>query len=55
MLAAYRITYKNGIQYVTSMNATLEEAKHYFLGQWVNLGDIDCGDNMQQIIGVEEV
>lgn len=55
-LPAYRITYTNGQQIVTSMAAgvTLEEAKAYYIGHEFNLGEVDQ-DNMQTAVAVEQV
>jgi hypothetical protein len=54
ILPAYRITYENGTQYVTSMSATLAEATTYFLGSYFNVGTYPVED-MQKVVKVEEV
>ena len=54
MLSAYRITYENGKQYVTSMSATLAEATAYFLGTYSDIGVYPV-ENMQKAIKIEEV
>ncbi len=54
MLPAYRITYENGKQIVTSMSATLNEATAYFLGTYADIGVYPV-ENMQKVIKVEEI
>lgn len=43
--------YSNGDTITTGINGTLETAKQYFLGQFINIGSYD--DNVQQCIKVE--
>jgi hypothetical protein len=52
-MRAYKIYLEDGTDYVTSMNATLEEAKTYFVGKYLNMGVVD--DKMVKVIKVEEV
>ena len=54
MLPAYRITYENGKQIVTSMSATLAEATAYFLGTYSDIGVYPVED-MQKAVKIEEV
>lgn len=48
-----KCTYANGETITTGINGTLETAKDYFLGQYINIGHIE--DNVQQCINVELV
>lgn len=49
----YKITLENGDYFVTRMNASLKEAREYFLGKVLNVGTV--GDDLQKIIKVEEL
>lgn len=49
-----RCTYGNGDIVVTRINATLDEARAYFLGNWFNIGS-GPEDNMQQCVKVERI
>jgi hypothetical protein len=48
-----KCTYANGTIITTRINATLEEAKLYYVGNYFNLGSES--DNMQQCVKVEQV
>ena len=54
---AYKITFNDGDHLITSMNATLEEAKEYYIGQSLNFGDNDTHpkDLMKVAVKVEEL
>lgn len=53
---AFKITLSDGDHYVTSMNATLEEAKAYFAG-YVNIQEnFETGEETRrQVIKVEQI
>ena len=44
--------FSNGDTIKTRMNATAKEAKEYYYGKTLNLGDGQGGDNMQKCISV---
>jgi hypothetical protein len=46
-----KCTYSNGQTTTTDINGTLEDARNYFLGQYINIGHIE--DNVQQCVNVE--
>lgn len=52
-----KCTTDKGNSWITGINATLDEAKQYFLNMIVNFGDTDehPKDNIHKIINVEEV
>ena len=52
---SYKVTFEDGNTIVTSMNATLEQAKTYYLGKYFNFGDTDeCPkDKMLKAVKVE--
>lgn len=49
----YKITFANGDYFFTRFNASIEEAKAYYLGNIFNLGTV--ADNLQKCVDVEEV
>lgn len=51
---AFKITLNDGSDYTTGMNATIEEAKKYFLGHLINIGRGEH-DYMATCINVEQV
>ena len=53
----YKITFADGNSLVTSMNATLDEAKAYYIGTKFQLGDTDERpyDYLVKAIKVEEL
>jgi len=53
----YKITLSDGNTMTTSMNATLDEAKKYYIGVYFNFGDNDFGepDRMVKAVKVEEI
>lgn len=52
-MPAYKIYLSDGTDYVTSMakGITLSQAKGYFLGQWLNVGQVE--DRMVYVQKVE--
>ncbi len=54
---AYKVTFENGDSFVTSMNATTEEARRYYVGQRFQFGDTEeCPrDYMVKAVSVEQV
>lgn len=46
-----KCTYENGNTSTTRVNATIEEAKEYYLGKIFNIGTVE--DNLQKCIKVE--
>jgi hypothetical protein len=56
-MIAVRVTFQDGNALVSSINATLEEARAYYLGSAFQSGDTDGhpGDNMQRAVRVQEV
>lgn len=50
-MIAIKCYYEDGNTITTNINGTIEDAKKYFLGQYVNIGHIT--DNIQQCIRVE--
>lgn len=48
-----KVTFEDGDYLVTGINASLEEAKNYYVGQYFNLGRIE--DRMVKAIAVELV
>jgi hypothetical protein len=56
-LTSYRVTYSDGSKQSKSMAAgvTLADAQKYFVGQWVNFGDVDGPDVMRQAVSVEAI
>lgn len=53
----FKITFADGNTITTGMNATLAEAKEYYIGQAFNFGDTDScpKDKMVQAITVEQL
>ena len=53
---SFRVTFEDGNTLVTDMNASLEEAKAYYVGQYFQFGDTDeCpSDKMVKAVLVEE-
>lgn len=49
----YKITFANGDYLYTSLNASIKEAKAYYLGSIFNLGSVS--DNLQKCVDVVEV
>ena len=49
----YKVTFSNGDYLYTQLNASLEEAKAYYLGNIFNLGTE--ADNLQKCVDMEEV
>jgi len=49
----YKVTFSNGDYLYTKLNASIEEAKAYYLGNIFNLGAE--ADNLQKCVDVEEV
>lgn len=49
----YKITFSDGDYLYTSLNAFIEKAKAYYLGNTFNLGAE--ADNLQKCVDVEEV
>jgi hypothetical protein len=47
-----KCTYSNGDTIITRINASLEEAKDYFLHRWFNIGNGEQ-DNLQQCTEVD--
>lgn len=47
----YKIIFENGDYLYTRMNATLDEAKAYYLGKLFNLGSV--GDDMQKCVSLQ--
>lgn len=56
-MKAYRITFADGNVLVTDMNANLDEARQYYVGQSFNFGDTDAcpQDRMVMAVNVEEI
>jgi hypothetical protein len=54
---AFKVTFEDGNTLVTNMNATLEEAKKYYIGTPFNFGDNDeCPhDKLVKAIAVEQI
>lgn len=54
---AFRITWEDGNTTVTEMNATLEEARAYYIAEPFQFGDTDehPGDKMVRAVTVEEL
>jgi len=50
----YKITFSGGDYLYTRLNASIEEAKAYYLGNIFNLGSSEA-DNLQKCVDVEEV
>ena len=52
-MIAIKVIFQDGNSLKTMINATLKEAKKYYLGRYFNLG---CeGDDMQKAIRVETI
>lgn len=49
----YKVTFSNGDYLYTQLNASIEEAKAYYLGNIFNLGTE--ADNLQKCVDMEEV
>ena len=51
----FKVIFEDGNSLVTEMNATIEEAKRYYIGQYFNFGDTDehPQDKMIKAIAVE--
>lgn len=47
-----KVLYTNGDSIKTEINATFEEARAYYVGQWFNIGRGE-EDNMQKCISIE--
>lgn len=45
--------YENGQSFTTRLNATIEEARDYYVGNVFNIGQVN--DNMQKCVSVEEI
>jgi len=56
-MISVKVTFADGNSFVTGINATLDEAKAYYIGQAFNFGDSDehPADLMVKAIAVEEV
>ncbi len=56
-MRAYKVTFEIGDSLVSSMNATLDEARNYYLKNIFNFGDNDWHetDLMLRAVSVEEV
>ncbi len=54
---AYKVTFEDGNSFVTGMNATLEEAVRYYVGNAFQFGDTEeCPyDRMVKAVKVEEI
>lgn len=52
---AYKVTFADGNTLTTSMNATLAEARAYYVGQSFLFGDPDGADKMVQAVAVEQL
>ena len=54
---AFKVTFANGNHLITSMNATLNEAKQYYIGTKFQFGDTDERpyDYLVEAVSVEEV
>ena len=54
---AYKVTFADGNSFVTSMNATIDEAKQYYIGTKFQFGDTDelPYDYLVEAVRVEEV
>jgi hypothetical protein len=54
---AFKITWDDGNTTTTDMNATLDEAKRYYIGQWFNFGDTDWNvkDDMHTAVEVVQL
>jgi hypothetical protein len=50
-MIAIKCTYEDGTVIKTNINGSLDDAKRYFLGQYVNIGHIE--DNVQKCVNVE--
>lgn len=52
----FKVIFEDGDSLVTEMNASLEEARRYYIGQYFNFGDTDTHpqDKMVQAIAVEQ-
>jgi hypothetical protein len=48
-----KCTYANGDTITTDINGTIEDARNYFLGQMVNIGNVE--DNVQECVDVKQV
>ena len=53
-MIAVKVTTRCGESWVTSINATLAEARAYFIGPRFNIGD-GPRDRMVEVVGVELV
>ena len=53
----FKITYENGDTTITGMNATLDEAKAYYIGTYFQFGDTEeCPyDRMIKAVDVEQI
>lgn len=54
---AFRITFADGNTITTNMNATLEEARRYYVGKAFNFGDTDWNvpDKLVKAVAVERM
>ena len=50
---AFKITFADGYNISTSMNANIDEAKDYYIGKYFNFG-IE-GDVMKKAVSVEQI
>lgn len=56
-MKTYKVTFADGNQVTTGMNATLEQAKNYYVGRSFQFGDTEetPNDYMVKAVSVEEV
>ncbi len=56
-MKAYKVTFEDGNNFISEMNATLKEARAYYVGKYFQFGDTEehPKDKMVKAVSVEEI